>query len=253
MTYPNLPKAPIVEGLIQFQVKQNQGMSVETTKYFADKLKDRYKIAGELRDLRARLVLKQHPKDQPPAPPQPISLKHLGYRLERQDPVFIVHATVGELMVSRLKPYSNWEDLQFEMEQLWRVYCDICKPEAVTRVATRFINQLELPTENLDLEDYLTSPPSIPKKLPQAFEEFLTRIVIPHDETGARIAVSLATGTPVPVGKTLPIMLDIDVFKANLDLPVGSDEIWALLARMRDLKNKTFFSSVTEKALELFS
>jgi uncharacterized protein (TIGR04255 family) len=57
----------------------------------------------------------------------------------------------------------------------------------------------------------------------------------------------------VPGGKTLPIMLDIDVFKANLDLPVGSDDIWALLARMRDLKNKTFFSSVTEKALELFS
>jgi len=252
MTYPNLPKAPIVEGLIQFQVRQSQGMNVETTKHFADKLVDRYRMAGELRDFRAQLVVKQHPKDEISAPPQPIPMRHLGYRLERQDPPFIVHVTVGELLVSRLKPYPKWEDLQSEMEHLWKIYCDVCNPEAVTRVATRFINQLELPIDNLDLEDYLTSPPSIPKKLPQSFEEFLTRIVIPHDETGAHIALSLATGIPVPGGKTLPIMLDIDVFKANLDLPVRSDEIWTLLARMRDIKNESFFGSVTEKGLKLF-
>lgn len=253
MTYPNLPKAPIVEGLIQFQVKQSQGTNVETTKHFADRLVDRYKISGELRDLHAQLVVKQHAKDQPPAPPQPIPLTHRGYRLERQDPLFIVHATIGELLVSRLKPYSTWEDLQSEMELVWKIYCDVCNPEAVTRVGTRFINQLELPIENLDLDDYLTSPPPIPKKLPQTFEEFLTRIVIPHDETGAHIALSLATGTPAAGGKTLPVMLDIDVFKANLDLSVGSDDIWVLLARMREIKNETFFASVTEKALKLFS
>src|SRR5687767_3324162 len=118
MTYPNLPKAPIVEGLIQFHVRQSQGMNGETTKHFADKLVDRYKIAGELPDFRAQLIFTPHPKDQPPVPPQPVPLRHLGYRLERQDPRFVVHATIGELLVSRLKPYSKWEDLQSEMEQL---------------------------------------------------------------------------------------------------------------------------------------
>lgn len=246
--YPNLRNAPIVEGLIQIQVKPHQGVNPNDVRAFADRLKDTYVIAGELRDIRAQLVFTQDLTES-----KPIPAAHVGYRLERESPRFVVHARTTELLVSRLKPYDTWEELLSETQRLWRIYSEVCKPELVTRLATRFVNQLDLPLKALDLDDYLSAPAAIPEKLPQVFAQFLTRVVVPDDETGTHIALSQASGTPNPGSETLPIILDIDVYRADLDFELASEKIWALLGKMRDIKNKAFFGSVTEKAIQLFS
>ena len=48
-----------------------------------------------------------------------------------------------------------------------------------------------------------------------------------------------------------PIILDIDVFRQSTT-EINKDGVWELLGKMRDLKNKIFFESVTEQALRLF-
>jgi len=248
MNYPNLRNAPIVEGLIQFQVRPNQATNIESVRAFAEKLSDRYKIVGELRDIRAQLVFSREATT-----PQPIPNTHVGFRLERDNPRFVLHARVGELLISRLKPYDRWDELLAEARLLWNKYAEMCKPEMVTRLATRFVNQLDLPVSGLDLKDYFLAPIQIPQKLPQAFEQFLTRVVIPDEETGAHIAISQASGPPNLEAESLPIVLDIDVYKADLELELASEKIWELLGKMRDIKNRAFFGSLTEKSIKLFS
>jgi uncharacterized protein (TIGR04255 family) len=80
---------------------------------------------------------------------------------------------------------------------------------------------------------------------------FLTRLVIPDKDSGSNVAIGQALEALNAETRTVPVLLDIDVFK-EVDLSIESEEIWTLLTRMRDLKNRAFFNSLTPKALELF-
>lgn len=241
MTYPNLAKAPIIEGLIDIQVKQPPRLSLADLGKFVEAVKPNYSVVKNLSHIHA------HVKGEV----ETIGREHVGFRLERQDPPFVIHARLNELLVSRLRPYDRWENLASEARRLWDQYCAVCTPEVITRLATRFVNQVDLPLEGLDFDDYLTTSPSIPKVLPQVLEGFFTRIVVPDDESGSHIAISQAVDAPNPNNRTVPVLIDIDVYK-EVSFPIDSAEAWDLLDKMRELKNRAFFNSVTEKALELF-
>lgn len=246
MTFPQLSRAPIVEGLIDIQARPRQGMSLEDLAQFGERIKSSYPTVKDLREFQTQVFVGQ---DNTPSPT--VAASNVGYRFERQSPPFVVHARIEELLVSRLRPYDTWEQLLAEAKSLWTKYCEVCKPEVITRIATRYINRIELPMEKLDFDDYLAAPPLIPKGLPQTIEHFLTRIVVPDRESGAHIAISQVLDAPNPQTRTIPVLIDIDVYKET-DLPVGSDELWTFLGKMRDLKNRAFFDSLRDKALELF-
>lgn len=246
MDFPHLPKAPIVEGLIAIQTRLGSEISVSQLVQLAEKIKPSYPTVKELREFQAQVAVAPAQ-----ATAQSFAPTHVGYRYERATPPFVVHVRPNELLVSRLRPYDRWENLISETKSLWTEYCAVCKPEAVTRIATRFINKIELPLEGLDFDEYLAAAPIIPKGLPQTFEGFLTRIVVPHAETGAHISMSQMLEAANPQTRKLPVLIDIDVFK-ELDLPADSPALWEILGKMRDVKNHAFFDSVTAKCLELF-
>jgi len=246
MSFPFLPRAPIIEGLINIQVKPRPGLTLQDLSKFGERLKASYPTTKELRDVQAQLMLGPNH-----ASSQSVAATHVGFRYERQTPPFVVHARLNELLVSRLRPYETWEKLQAEAQTVWSEYRTICQPEVITRVATRYINRVELPIEGLNFDDYLTAPPLIPKALTQKFEGFLTKIVVPHAESGAHIAMSQMLDDADPKTGKVPVLIDIDVYK-EVEFPVDSPEAWELLGKMRDLKNHAFFDSLTSKALELF-
>ncbi|HYT48660.1 MAG TPA: TIGR04255 family protein, partial [Burkholderiales bacterium] len=82
-------------------------------------------------------------------------------------------------------------------------------------------------------------------------EGFLARIVVPHAETGSHIAMSQMLEAANPQTGTVPVIIDIDVFKET-ELPVDSGALWEILGKMRHVKNQAFFDSVTPRCLELF-
>lgn len=245
MPFPNLSKAPIIEGLISLHGKVSTDVTLKDLARLTDHIGASYPVHKDLQEIRAEFRVG------PSAQSHAAHTVVVGYRYERQSPRFVVQAKVGELLISRLSPYNDWNELFTEAKSLWAVYCEVVKPEIVTRVATRFINRIELPLDGLDFDEYLAAAPVIPKGLPQTFNHFLTRIVVPHEQSGADVAISQALDAPNAQTRKLPLILDIDVYK-KVDLPVDSTEVWALLTTMRDVKNQAFFDSVTPKALELF-
>ena len=250
MGYPHLPKAPIVEGLIDIHVKQRPELSLDDLAPFTEALRSSYPDVKDLREIHAQFVVSDDPKALP-SNSGPKEIPRVGHRFERPSPHFVVHARRSELLVSKLRPYDSWETLAAEARATWTTYRDILKPEAITRVATRFVNRLELPLKGLDFDEYLSAPPLIPKGLPQVFDNFMTRIIVPDANSGSRIAISQVLEGPNPQSDTISVLIDIDVFK-EVDIDVASEELWQLLARMRDIKNRAFFDSVTQRALELF-
>jgi uncharacterized protein (TIGR04255 family) len=246
MTFPHLPRAPIVEGLINLRTKPRKDVSLEDLRAFGERIRSDYPTAKPLQHFEAGLQIGPDNK-----PTQSLRSSQVGYRFERTTLPFVIHAQIDELLVSRLRPYDTWENLFSEARAQWRHYSEVCKPEAITRIATRFINRIDLATDKLAFDDYLAAPPSIPKGLPSVFEHFLTRIVVPDETSGCHIAISQALDTPNPQTRTIPILIDIDVYK-EVELAIDSPVLWETLNRMRDLKNRAFFDSITTKALELF-
>ena len=175
----------------------------------------------------------------------------IGYRLDSEDGSRVLQARVRGFTFSILKGYTAWEVLREEAHAAWGEFVAGVGDTSVTvtRVATRFINVLQLPPPPIDFDDFLTCAPRVPRDLPQVLSGFFQQITIPLPDKGFTAIVTHALETPTE--SATPVVLDIDVFHAQ-QYPASDDGIWHALDAAREIKNQVFFSSITDRALELF-
>jgi len=152
---------------------------------------------------------------------------------------------------SRLRPYTQWEELFPEAKRLWDVYAAWAKPLKVRRIATRYINVIELPGPKVNLDDYFTAPVPVPKDLPQELATYMQRAVLHFPAEGIQ---AIVTQSPAPPGSTqkpntIPVLLDIDVFKVG---EFSEAEAWRAFRDLRRIKNRVFRSYLTDEAIKLF-
>ncbi len=173
-----------------------------------------------------------------------------GYLFTSPDGRRVVQFRVDGFTFSRLRPYSRWDEIYGEAKRLWDIYRTGTKPVLVQRIATRYINSIEIPSKNFDYDDYFTAAPKIPPGLPQVLNHFFTRLVIPFlDQEATAIVIQTPSDKPDPMNST--VILDTDVF-AEVSLASDDAKIDEILARLRKVKNEIFFSSITERTKELF-
>lgn len=239
--YRHLKNAPITEALIDISVRPSSvAHDPRQLEEFCESLKDTYPDRKLQQQFRIEFF---------PGPPlqERKEAKFVGYRLTSLDGLQVIQVTLDKITFSRLKPYQTWEHLRNEAKRIWKVYTEVVKPDLITRVATRFINSVEIAPPIRDFSDYLTAAPTVPGKLPQGISSFFTRMVIPEPSTGAVAIVAQALES-VATLSGVPIIIDIDVFvEKTFD---SHEKAWAAIDKLRDFKNVIFFESVTEKALE---
>jgi uncharacterized protein (TIGR04255 family) len=239
--YRHLTNAPITEALIDICVKPSS--SVQDALQL-DELCTRLKDTYPDKKLQQQFKIEFFPG---PPPLERKETRFVGYRLTSSNGLQVIQASPDKITFSRLRPYQTWEQLREEAQRIWTVYAEIVKPELITRIATRFINSIEIPLPIRDFSDYLTAAPSIPEKLPQGISSFYTRVVLPDPTTGAMAIVTHALESVV-TPKVVPIIVDIDVFIERTF--ENYEKVWTTIDMLRDIKNLIFFESLTEKALE---
>jgi uncharacterized protein (TIGR04255 family) len=170
----------------------------------------------------------------------------------------LVQLRVDGFAFSQLKPYRTGEALLEEALAIWKMYAEVVRPTAVTRIALRYINRLSLPfTHGDQFSRFLTAAPSSPEGAPQSVSEFFSRVVThpwpaetpvapDGDETVAIITQKLARE-----GVSTMVTLDIDAFKVGPSLVHSIDGLRTELETLRKLKNEIFFALLTEEALRL--
>ena len=173
-----------------------------------------------------------------------------GIRLASQDGRYVVQFRSDGFTFSRLPPYETWEVLRARAAELWSVFAETAKPERVTRLAVRYINLLGLPLPIEDMGDFLVCPPDVPAELGFNVTSFLSRIVMTDPTARGTIAI-LTQALESPTPTTVPITLDIDVFRESESQP-SADAMWATLEQLRVIKNRIFFESITERTARLF-
>jgi uncharacterized protein (TIGR04255 family) len=134
--------------------------------------------------------------------------------------------------------------------ELWALYCDAATPQAVTRLALRYINHIQLPWPDVDFDLFLRAGPVVPSELPQFVPAFNLQVLIAdtENEIAANVIQRLESSLK---DERNTVVLDIDAFKA-VDLLPDDPVIDSCFARLRDFKNQIFFNYLTDDALRRY-
>lgn len=179
-----------------------------------------------------------------------------GYSFESHDKKRIVQYRLDGFTCNFLKPdpseaWVGWAHLRNEARRTWDLYANALGVQAVTKVSVRYINRIVIPGPIVELTDYFTAPPNVPKNLEyQNLSQFLSRVTVTIPDLHASATITQA---PVPDSRLygVVILLDIDIIK-NERMPSSSEALWQTLDRFREIKNSIFEANLTPRAKELF-
>lgn len=238
-----LAKPPITEALVDIRVTGKVGP--EAFEPLTAQLRDRYPIVEphEKGEATFRFEAGKFSADA-----RGLGLQ--GYFLRSAQKDRLAQFRVDGFTFNVLGGYSSADDMLAEALPLWGLYREAARPQAVVRVAMRYINTLSLPwAEGDDFARFLRAGPSVPGELPQQVSEFLTRFAVHFAESKVVGIVTQRMGFPEEPGTTR-VVIDVDVFR-EVDLEPSAD-LDAVFAELRRNKNDIFFSLITEDAVELF-
>lgn len=237
--FPHLNKAPIVEAVLDIRGVPSVAWN-ETT--LQNELKQR------LPDYPKHETMRETKFQLPAGKTAPVveDFGCVGFKLHSADNLHIVQFNKGSFVFSRLKPYQDWERFSQEALRLWAIYCDLLKPNAIGRIGLRFINRIAVNQPKVELSDYYKYSPSSIKELNWPLSGYLHHDMLQVPETLYSVnLIKTVQNVPGEVG----LLLDIDVFMQSR-FAYNELRIIECIEEMRWVKNKIFFGSLTDKAIE---
>jgi len=242
----HLARAPITEAVWDFRVQLPSGTRAEQLGQVATELSNDYPVKEE-----AWLVEGTFAFSSEAGSAVSSSARRLnGYFFRSRDEKQLAQFRLDGFTFNRLAPYTSWDELTPEAFRLWEIYKKIAGPQALHRIAVRFINRIALPGTATELDDFLTAVPRIPGELPQLMAGFFSRVVVPLSMPNTNAAIVQAMGLP-PAAPVNTILLDVDVFRAE-ELDPAPSFLRPLFDEFRAFKNHAFFGSLTEQAVRAF-
>jgi uncharacterized protein (TIGR04255 family) len=243
--FPRLAKAPIVEAVIHWQAR---GQNVFDPNVLDSKLVQHfpgYTTRKPLHQIEwtafvsgiSDAPLVQHKKGWE------------GVRLESDDQKYIIQFKRDGLIFSRTNGYDRWEPFTTAAKEAWHAYLEIAAPLEVQRLGVRYINQISTATTE-NLTDVLREPPTCPSELPLKEFVYQSTFAVPGLPFGVRVIKVMQPSMP-ELQKSSGLFLDIDVYTTKA-ISTDPAELETALTQMRALKNKVFFTLLTEQAIQSF-
>jgi uncharacterized protein (TIGR04255 family) len=246
----HLPRAPIVEAVIDFRTRTASTLRLEGLADLGPTLLDSY--PGKPAEINLlELAFRQEPGKKTTG--DQIDHGKVGYRFTSGDNKYVVQLRKDGFTISRLAPYIDWETFLAEASRMFFRYCEVSEVEAVHRMGVRYINRLPLPASEVgDFSGFLTAPPPFPREIQAFMNHFLTQVQVQEADTLAQATVTQTVQQGQQTSEHVPVILDVDVFQ-NGNFSVKPAVLLAQLAPLRAFKNRLFFASITEKTADLFS
>jgi uncharacterized protein (TIGR04255 family) len=243
----HLVNAPITEALVDIQVEPKQKLSFSDLQGAFDKLDFGYYFKSPISQGTFGFRFASDGQ----WPQTAASSAQIGLRLHSSDEKHVAQCRLAGFTLSRLPPYETWGALIQETKRIWSIYVDRTAPVRVTRIATRFINNLQLPIDyGTSFQTYLQKFADVPDEAPQWLSSFFQQFQLVDTSSDSRVNLTLALD-PIRSGQPAPVILDVDAF-AIKNLDPRDETLWAILENLRDLKNRCFFGSLTDQAVKLY-
>lgn len=186
MTGKKYKKSPIIEAICEFQFEENSPWDLTIPGLVYEKVRRTFPKRRQA----TRVSLGKS-----------ASAEELGpqfgttslMQFFRADEKAIIQVGPNLLSINILKPYPSWEKFLPLIKKGFNSYCDVVAPKGIRRIGLRYINQIELPGQNINLEDYLEFRPFVGSKLPQDFVTFLVGVQIPYEESRDILNIQLTS------------------------------------------------------------
>lgn len=174
-----------------------------------------------------------------------------GYRAISKDKKQIVQFKKSGFSFNRLRVYNGWEKNYKEALRLWNIYCEIMKPQAITRVATRFINRFQIPDIFTEVSTYFKTYIQYNKDISPAWNQMSYRLLLSHNNgIKSHIVLDNKVNTN-PTDQTVDVVFDIDVFSDSLSTKIDNSVLENTFNQLREVKNKIFEESITDEIRSL--
>lgn len=174
-----------------------------------------------------------------------------GFRLQDSQNRHVVQFTPTGVTFSRLEPYETWKSFIAEALRFWNLFLELAEPNFIQQLGIRYINRI--PLENGEQPTfYLTDIPSRLPGLNLLSESFFHQdsYQIPDYPYRINWVRTIQPSGADPAGGRA-VIVDIDVLTTEM-LQLDQDTLTQRLIEMRWLKNKVFFSCITDPALQRF-
>lgn len=245
-TFPRLQRSPLIEGVIHFQAHASQPLERDEVKNVLKKeLPDYPDIHTQYQNLYGLRIAPPEQSDNTPDVIKETAWE--GYRLANAAGNRVVQFTQNGIVVSSIKNYESWDFLQPEALRIWRIFQDTALPQSINRLGVRFINKVVFEAGE-DASTYLKSVPHNHFDLPIIRESFFYQDAFKIPETPYGVNWVCTQQSDDYQGF---LIVDIDVFIENID-DLDPANLIIHLSKIRWLKNKIFYNSITDQALTKF-
>jgi len=236
------PKAPIVEAV--FEVRFAETLSIADFARARERFKSNYPKTEDENDIRVAI-------DGPHINTQ-TSLS--GIKLTASNAADIVLIRTNLISSNRYAPYIGWDDFFSKVISNFETFTKLFGRKTITRIGTRFLNRLDIPSEQLEgrsVSEWVKATVALPKQLTQTIGPYSFAVNFIHLDTGAKILLQSGVVPPALL-KHVSVTLDIDAF---VDENIGphKDEIKRIAPMLRAAKNSVFENLITEKLRMTFS
>lgn len=243
-----LPNAPIIEAVLDVDCDMPPGFDLAALEA---PLRDQF--GGKYATFRKQFLQEHRIEAKPDGPPS-MSVRHAiqSFHFVQEDEKQLVQVRAQGFSFNRLAPYTTLDDYLPEIERTWRLFVSTAAPLQIRTVRLRYINRILLPMsdQQVKLEDYLKVGPRLPDEERLTFTGFLNQHTAVENDSGNQINIILTT--QAPEHPMLPLIFDITA--ASTEIAEAENWTWLLgqVQALRDLKNRVFRNTLTERCLNLF-
>jgi uncharacterized protein (TIGR04255 family) len=239
-----LRRPPITEALIDFRILPAAPISKESLHPLVAEVRHEFPDVEERHDIQAEFRV-ENGRVVPPEARQIFQ----GVKLSKEGGRRQVQFRTDGFTFNNVGEYIGGDALIEETLALWSRYATLAKATRVTRLAMRSINTLSLPWRPGDaFERFLEAAAELPEPGPQSVSEFLRRVVA-HDLLGPKAVVTQKFR--IDPTQTFKLTIDVDVFFEE-EIGTEPSELRPRLDTLRDVKNRSFFTLLTEEAVKLY-
>jgi uncharacterized protein (TIGR04255 family) len=240
-------RPPITEAVIE--IRFASGISEGSMSRLLRSLRRGYPAAEALYDITVQFDAGSSANEPIASSKQKLS----GYKASSAEGTDLIIFAAERIGTVRLAPYCGWDLFLERAQQNFETFRKIAGFRPISRIATRYINRIDIPAGGSSLintTEYVALEPRIPDIISN-IHGFTTQFVGDVPAVGGRVIVNAGT-VASPLIDHVSLLLDIDLY-VDQDLPQKEVEIWDLFLALRKQKNAVFEAFVTDRARELFN
>ena len=191
----NLQNAPIVEAVLDIDCDLPPGQQMASLEAPA-----REAYRGRYPKLRTQFHQEHQIEGSSDGPPKMSIGRHgvQAFQFVQDDENQLVQVRLQGFSFNRLAPYSSLDDYMPDIEEAWQIFLKVASPVQVAAIRLRFINRILIPLVGgeANLEEYLKTPPQIPKEAGLKLVGFLNQHLAVETDTGNQVNIVLAAQAP---------------------------------------------------------